>query len=82
MDCHRILPVCEIISNIRGVQKIVREILLDYMLLVPRADDEFVEPVMAVQLHDVPQDGHPAQLHHGLRLELAFFTDAGAIAPR
>lgn len=64
------------------MQEVVREVLLDDMLLVACADDEFVEPVVAVQLHDVPQDGHPAQLHHGLRLELAFFTDAGAIAPR
>ena len=82
MDGHLITPVGEVVSDIRGMQEIVGEVLLDDMLLVARADDKFIKTVVAVQLHDVPQDGHPAQLHHGLRLELAFFTDAGAIAPR
>ena len=64
------------------MQEVVRKVLLDDMLLVARAYDELVEAVMAVQLHDVPQDGHTAQFYHGLGFELAFFTDAGAIAPR
>ena len=82
MDDHIISAVGEIVCNVRGVQEVVREIFLDDVLLVARADDELVKTVVAVQLHDVPQNRHPAQLHHGLRLELAFFTDAGDIAPR
>lgn len=82
VDRHIAAAIGEVVCNVRGVQEVVREVLLDDMLLVARADDELVEAVVAVQLHDVPQDGHPAQLHHGLGFELAFFTDAGAVAPR
>lgn len=59
------------------MQEVVREVFLDDVLLVACADDEFVVAVVAVQLHDVPEDGHPPQLHHGLGLELGFFADAG-----
>ena len=55
-------------------------VLLDDVLLVPRADDKLIEAVGGVQLHNVPQNGHPAQLHHGLGLELGFFRDPGAEA--
>ena len=70
----------KIICNVRGVQEIVRKVLLDDVLLVPRADDKLIEAVGGVQLHNVPQNGHPAQLHHGLGLELGFFRDPGAEA--
>jgi len=36
--------------------------------------------MVTAKLHNVPQDGHPAQLYHGLGFELAFFADAGAVA--
>lgn len=61
------------------MQEVVREVLLDDVLLVARADDELVKTVVAVQLHDVPQNRHPAQLHHGLGLELRLFTDPCAV---
>lgn len=48
------------------------------MLLVSGTDDEVVVAVVAVELHDVPEDGLAAQIDHGLGLELGFFTDARA----
>lgn len=55
------------------MQEVVRKILLDDVLLVACADNELVEAVVAVQFHDVPEDGHPAQLYHGFWFELALF---------
>ena len=79
MDDHVIAAIGEIVCNVRGVQKVVRKVLLDDVLFIARADDELVETVVAVQLHDVPQNRHPAQLHHGLGLELRLFTDPCAV---
>lgn len=36
------------------MQEVVREVLLDDMLLVACADDELIETVVTVQFHDVP----------------------------
>ena len=60
VDDHIISAVGEIVCNVRGVQEVVREVLLDDVLLVACADDELVKTVVAVQLHDVPQNRHPA----------------------
>ncbi len=40
--------------------------------------DEFIEAIVTVYFHDVSEDGHPAQLYHGLGLELGFFADSCA----
>ena len=76
VDNHLVFAVGEVICNIGGVQEIIREILLDHMLLIPGADHKIVEAVMAVELHDMPEDRHAAQIHHGLWFELAFFGNA------
>jgi len=80
MDNHVVPAMGEVVCNIRGVQEIVGKVFLDDVLLVTGADNELVETVVAVQLHDVPEDGHPAQLYHGLGLELGFFADPCAEA--
>ena len=77
MDDHLIFSVGEVVCNVRGVEEIVREILLDDVLLVPRADHELVVAVVAVQLHDVEENGHSAQIYHGLGLELGFLRNPG-----
>lgn len=76
VDNHLVFAVGEVICNIGGVQEIIREILLDHMLLIPGADHKIVEAVMAVELHDMPEDRHTAQLYHGLGFKLAFFGNA------
>ena len=81
VDDHLVSAVGEVEGDVRGVQKIVRKIFLDDMLLVARADDEFVEAVGGIELHDVPQNGHPPQLHHGLGAVLALVADPGSESP-
>jgi hypothetical protein len=60
---------------------VVREIFFDQIAFVPEADDEIVDPVMGVDLHDVPDDRAAADLHHRLRANGGFFGEAGAKAP-
>lgn len=78
MHCHLVFPAREIVRNVRGVKEVVCKILFDDVLLVARADDKLVVAVVAVKLHDMEQDGHTAQVHHGLGFELAFFRYSGA----
>ena len=73
---HFVFPVGKVIGDIRGVEEIIRKILFYDMLFVARTNDEFVESIVAVKLHDMEQNWDPAQFHHGLRLELTLFTDA------
>ena len=76
VDNHLVFAVGEVICNVGGVQEIIRKILLDHMLLIPGADHKIVEAVITVELHDMPEDRHAAQIHHGLWFKLAFFGDS------
>jgi hypothetical protein len=51
---HRHLVFGHVKGDIRGVQKVVGEVLLDDVALVAAADDEVVDPVSGVELEDVP----------------------------
>src|SRR5690606_27961995 len=53
---------------------------LDDVALVTAADHEVVDPVARVDLHDVPEDRPPADLHHRLRADAALLADARAIS--
>ena len=68
--------------HVGGVQEVVGEILLDHVALVAEADDEIVDAVMGVDLHDVPEDRLAADLDHRLRPQVGFLGDAGAQAAR
>src|SRR5258708_16795800 len=46
---------------------IVRQPLLDHMALVAEANDEIVDPVVAIHLHDMPEDRAAADLDQRLR---------------
>ena len=54
VDCHLISSIGEVVGDVRGMQEVVRKVFLDDVLLIARADDELLNPMMAVQLHDVP----------------------------
>ena len=82
VDRHLTASVGEAVCNVRCVQEVVRKVLLDVVLFVTRADDEFVKAVVTVQFYDVPQDRYPNQFAHGLRIELTFLTDASAETAR
>ena len=68
--------------DVRRVQEVVSEPLLDHVLLVARAYNEFIEAEVTVPLHDVPEDRHAADLHHGLGPPLRLLRDARAQAAR
>ena len=62
------------------VQEVVGEILLDHIALVAEADHEVVDAVVAVGLHDVPEDRPPADFDHRLGAQMRFLGDARAHA--
>ena len=64
VDLHRVVAHVE--GHVGHVEEVVGEVLLDDVALVAEADHEVAEPVVAVDLHDVPEDRPLADLHHGL----------------
>jgi hypothetical protein len=59
---------------------IIQEILLDHVAAVTETKNEIAQPITGVTLHDVPEDGAAADLDHGLRPELRFFSQAGSLS--
>lgn len=70
---NRLVALGKVKCHIAGIEEVIGEPFLDDMLLVSCADDEVVETVIAVLLHDVPQDRHAADFNHGLRLFFRLF---------
>src|SRR5262245_11705221 len=60
---------------------VVQEIILDDVRLVPEAKDEIVMTVLAVVLHDMPQDRLMANRHHRLGNGLGVFANTRAQPP-
>lgn len=58
------------------------EVSLDDLALVPGADDELVEAVMAVVLHDVPEDRSVTDLDHRFGPYVGFLAEATADTTR
>ncbi|WP_170808501.1 hypothetical protein, partial [Salmonella enterica] len=54
----------EIVSDIRVMEVIVGKVVFDRVALVAAADDEVVNPVGRIDLHDVPQDRPIADFDH------------------
>src|SRR5580704_14713961 len=78
MDLERI--ILEVDRYVRGVQKIVGEILLDHISLVAEAYDEIIDAPVTVNLHDVPQNRLAADLDHRLGNVCGFLADSSAVA--
>jgi hypothetical protein len=70
----------EVEGHVARVQVVVREELLDDVALVAQADDEVVDPVGRVDLHDVPEDRLVADLDHRLRAHAGLLAHARAEA--
>src|SRR5215471_6714401 len=75
MNLHCV--VLHVEGNVRHVQEVVGEVLLDHVALVAAADNEFVYAGRRVALHDVPEDRLAANLHHRLGANHGFLADAG-----
>ncbi len=56
----------EIESDVRHMKEVIGKVLLDEVSLVSAADDELIDSVMGVDLHDVPQDRHAPYFDHWL----------------
>ena len=80
MNGHVVSAVAEVKGHIRGVQEIIREVLLDHVLLISGTDDKFVEPIGTVGPHNVYQNWNSTNFNHGFGFELAFFGNSGAEA--
>ena len=52
------------------MQEVVRKVLLDHVSLVATADNELIDPVLAVVLHDVPNDRTTTNLDHRFGSEM------------
>ena len=70
----------QINCNVRLVQDVIGKVFFDDIALVAQANHELVEAVTRINFHDVPQNGHPANLYHWLRFNNRFFAQAGAQA--
>ena len=64
--------------DVGHVQEVIREIFLDQIAAVAKADDEVVEAEMAVNLHDVPDDRLAADFDHGLGPHRGFLRNPGS----
>lgn len=64
-------------GDITMMQKIMGEIFLDHITLIPQADDELIDAIVRIDLHDVPEDRLAADLYHGLGLEMGLLADPG-----
>jgi hypothetical protein len=65
----------EVDGHVGRVDEVVREVLLDDVALVAQADDELVDPMRRVDLHQVPQDRLAADLDHGLGFQVGLLGE-------
>ena len=71
MNLHSILA--EVERDVGEVQEVIGEVLLDHVAPISQADNEIVDSVRRIDLHNVPEDGLAPHLHHGLRSRLRLF---------
>lgn len=76
VDLHAVGAQVE--GHVGHVQVVVGEVFLDDVALVATADDEVLDAMGGVELHDVPEDRLAADLDHGLGLEVGFLGKSGA----
>ena len=70
--------IAHVERNIGHVQEVIREIFLDDIALVAKAEDKIADAVAAVDLHDVPQNRTAADFHHRFWPHGGLFGQAGA----
>ena len=70
------VPCSETTQSAKICRPVVEEELLDDVGLVAEAQDEILVPVLAVVLHDVPEDRLMADRDHRLRNALRVLADA------
>ena len=56
----------------------VKKISLDLLSLVTQGENEFVETVLGIVLHDMPEDGLSSDWDHGFRAVFCLFAQPGS----
>ena len=74
------LGIRHIEGYVRHVQRVVREELLDHVALVAEADDEIIDAMSTVHLHDMPQNRPSADFNQRLGAADSLFAEARAEA--
>ncbi|MNC31332.1 hypothetical protein D3C75_796490 [compost metagenome] len=74
VDMHAVFR--HVKGHIGHVQEIVGEVFLDHIALVAQADHEVVDPIMGVDLHNVPDDRLATDFDHRLGTKMRLFADA------
>jgi hypothetical protein len=74
------MTVAHVQGEVGHLGLVVEEVALDQIALVAQAEDEAAVAVAAVQLHDVPEDGLPADVDERLRELLARLSEPRAHA--
>src|SRR5262245_39754187 len=72
MDLHLVFRHIE--GHVRHMQEVIRKVFLDHIALVAKANNEFVEAIKRIELHNVPDDWFTSDLDHWFWFMLRFFT--------
>src|SRR4030081_2129254 len=67
-------------GHIRGMKKVVGEVLLDDVALVSATDNEVIDAMLRVNLQNVPENRTAANLDHRLGTNYRFFRETRADA--
>ena len=69
---HDMMPPCKVKRNIARIKEVIVEPFLDDFLLISSTDDEVIDAIGGIFLHDMPENRHTANLYHRLRPILRF----------
>src|SRR5215469_12167715 len=74
MNLHSIRLHVE--CHVRHMQEIVRKVFLDHVALVSATNNEVVDPMVGIQLQDMPQNRAAADLNHRFGADGSLLTEA------
>ena len=60
------------------MEKVVGKVLLDHIPFITQTNDELIQSMGGVDLHNMPKDWLPPDFDHGLGPRRCFLTDTGA----
>src|SRR2546421_452989 len=67
---------CKIEGHAAAQITVVQEVTLDFFALITQSDEELVQTIMRVMLHDVPENGTSSYFHHRLGPNFSLFGQA------
>jgi hypothetical protein len=68
----------ELQGRVARIPEIVAEIFADHFRFVTETQNEILVAEMGINFHDMPEDGLPADRHHGLRPKFGLFPKSRA----